>query len=707
MTMQNRQERRVRRLRLAAASENELRCGVALIKDAFHVASLPARADSLFLIIRSLQMGRFSVNCSSAYLATIIEHKLQEIASQAVRGDHPNANSYPAVYFLDELEPYIALAARIARGDDTSAWFWPLAVQGWQPRMSPAEAMRAVFFRVVAEADVVGVARLVRDLRERDLIDRLLLTLKVDDAEQLMRMWGWPAPTPLAESSVPQFALDREVCAGARHTLARWLSRWGSSDARSTWLAAILLIGEKPARLLDRQLLSRAVRLIEISETSRSIASSNRAPLSRESREYFRTGSSANFSLSKADASESRETLAATNAGSLLPNEIDGAQTLNTLRELPSSVAPSWFGSAPRSENLASTNSQDFLSDSLEPLRKNHDDRSFPSNTAAPSFQSTRNMIEIARVAANLQSSKADTTTPNRSTPETPTISSSNAVEPRLTVVPAHVETKHQVSTWTSASIHSEEVSDPLAVSASESSRTGFLLQVDAAPTEFGGFFFLLAVISRLGIANFLEHNTHFIDLDVTAHLLRFLSAQLNIPRSDPASSWLNNAEESLPDMIEFSLPPVWRRLYRSKVLLVSRINGEPGYRVLKERSGKIVLSSWRGPIPPAVRELIGNGRIRRITSDRNENVTSALFNTWHRAIRRWCRSYAGLRLPELISRRALITSTRTHIDLYFDVNKADIRVRRAGLDLDPGWVPWLGRVISFHYREEGEIDGL
>jgi hypothetical protein len=27
-----------------------------------------------------------------------------------------------------------------------------------------------------------------------------------------------------------------------------------------------------------------------------------------------------------------------------------------------------------------------------------------------------------------------------------------------------------------------------------------------------------------------------------------------------------------------------------------------------------------------------------------------------------------------------------------------DIEVRRAGLDLDPGWVPWLGRVVTFGY---------
>jgi hypothetical protein len=30
-----------------------------------------------------------------------------------------------------------------------------------------------------------------------------------------------------------------------------------------------------------------------------------------------------------------------------------------------------------------------------------------------------------------------------------------------------------------------------------------------------------------------------------------------------------------------------------------------------------------------------------------------------------------------------------------------DLRIRWAGLDLDPGWLPWLGRVVSFRYGQE------
>jgi hypothetical protein len=41
-------------------------------------------------------------------------------------------------------------------------------------------------------------------------------------------------------------------------------------------------------------------------------------------------------------------------------------------------------------------------------------------------------------------------------------------------------------------------------------------------------------------------------------------------------------------------------------------------------------------------------------------------------------------------------------VDLLLDNRHADVRVRRAGLDLDPGWVPWLGRVVLHHYLHGG-----
>lgn len=47
----------------------------------------------------------------------------------------------------------------------------------------------------------------------------------------------------------------------------------------------------------------------------------------------------------------------------------------------------------------------------------------------------------------------------------------------------------------------------------------------------------------------------------------------------------------------------------------------------------------------------------------------------------------------------ALLYFTRTHIDVVFSLKQIQMGLRLAGLDQNPGWVPELGRVITFHYE--------
>jgi hypothetical protein len=42
---------------------------------------------------------------------------------------------------------------------------------------------------------------------------------------------------------------------------------------------------------------------------------------------------------------------------------------------------------------------------------------------------------------------------------------------------------------------------------------------------------------------------------------------------------------------------------------------------------------------------------------------------------------------------------TSSHVDVVMPLASADLDVRRAGLDRDPGWLPEYGRVIYFHYQ--------
>ena len=65
-----------------------------------------------------------------------------------------------------------------------------------------------------------------------------------------------------------------------------------------------------------------------------------------------------------------------------------------------------------------------------------------------------------------------------------------------------------------------------------------------------------------------------------------------------------------------------------------------------------------------------------------------------------YLRRHAKMSLRSLVRRRARVILTATHWDVMFPLADIDLRVRRLALDTDPGWVPWLGRVVQLHFDD-------
>lgn len=51
-----------------------------------------------------------------------------------------------------------------------------------------------------------------------------------------------------------------------------------------------------------------------------------------------------------------------------------------------------------------------------------------------------------------------------------------------------------------------------------------------------------------------------------------------------------------------------------------------------------------------------------------------------------------------LLTLSAQVRHSPSHIDVYAGLNAIRLDIRLAGLDKNPGWLPWLGRVVTFHY---------
>jgi hypothetical protein len=95
-----------------------------------------------------------------------------------------------------------------------------------------------------------------------------------------------------------------------------------------------------------------------------------------------------------------------------------------------------------------------------------------------------------------------------------------------------------------------------------------------------------------------------------------------------------------------------------------------------------------------------------RVTLDEDDSteLDERQLRLWTLRIRRWCWRNGRIAAREVICRPGRVTLTASDLDVSLALDAVDIRIRRIGLDLDPGWVPWFGRVVRFHYLPAGEL---
>jgi hypothetical protein len=84
---------------------------------------------------------------------------------------------------------------------------------------------------------------------------------------------------------------------------------------------------------------------------------------------------------------------------------------------------------------------------------------------------------------------------------------------------------------------------------------------------------------------------------------------------------------------------------------------------------------------------------------------SSVPLTAWRVGLDRWLRRVARVRLADVVRRRGWIAAATEGVSVRFRLSTADLRLRRRALDVDPGWVPWLGLAVRYHYRDEPAPD--
>lgn len=180
-------------------------------------------------------------------------------------------------------------------------------------------------------------------------------------------------------------------------------------------------------------------------------------------------------------------------------------------------------------------------------------------------------------------------------------------------------------------------------------------------PTTAAGLLFLLPVLEALGLPDWIDEDQAWAGASLPARILACALRRLGLPDADPA--WLLAAFD-------------------------------PATRMPVPASGRWDMLVAAGARTAAGRTAGGCASAEPGTAGR------AIEEVWLSACRRWLRTRARLGLADLVCRPGVLAVTATHADVWLPIEQTDLRIRRAGLDLDPGWVPWLGRVVHFHYGD-------
>ncbi len=169
--------------------------------------------------------------------------------------------------------------------------------------------------------------------------------------------------------------------------------------------------------------------------------------------------------------------------------------------------------------------------------------------------------------------------------------------------------------------------------------------------TSFAGLFFLLHPLRHLGIAKALDENPQLVFTHFVSRLLLRLAAQAGVPHDDPILDRL------LDDVAE---------------------------------------QDRRPPDPFLLPTALSHLRRLRPSADLTERV-------WAVVVRRFCWQGARMTLREIVTRPGRIYATAVDHHITMPMSAVDVRIRRCGFDIDPGYVPWFGRVVHFHYQVEAQ----
>jgi hypothetical protein len=220
------------------------------------------------------------------------------------------------------------------------------------------------------------------------------------------------------------------------------------------------------------------------------------------------------------------------------------------------------------------------------------------------------------------------------------------------------------------------------------------------------GFLFVVSILQALNIDDCLKLNPQLALSNLPVRIIRRLAHRHGIDEGHPLLQCLTGFKTGNDAIQRFVCPRLWLDLlalrHRHPLTLYRYTSDDnPARCVITGHHHKLLLFVGDAEDIP---EWINHHRVVTKYSGLRTTQLADIETSVILLINRFLNRYASAALRGLINRGGRIVHTRTHLDVVFDPEQIDIDIRRAGLDIDPGWVSWLGRVVQYHYIS-GDLD--
>jgi len=619
-----------------------------VLEEALRTASFPGVPANGMVYVRMLDFGRHDRSVSSCALARIIDDLLRHTRPVIITENSPEHLSAKVVWFPDELFPYRLIIKLLSENHRPLSWYWTTAVKGWNPKLSLKQSHHLILFHVSKQKEGIrGMAFVLEPLLKAGTIYDIVHAIDPKDAARMLINMGLKLAHDIAvvstirekresQNNKEETEAPLSVTPFVQDAVTKAVRMWSLFDARTMLISYIILVtmGKKPSP-------DQVNRLFAAAGNSQTMLLSRHQPVLKPENEVAEA-------VKKNLRHPEKQFQAVVEGG------------MNCTTDIPVPI-PGKHSSleGPDQENIGPVNSK-VKADEHQDGHVGHSLLLEKEIKTQADQEKTGEKVVISEDQMVFQNKR-------------------NEQEKRRNNFLRKLREHDLLEKW------------PLF--------GGFAGELSV----YAGFIFLIPLLNRLGLMTLIEIYPEYQELNLPERILFRCAERFNIPPYDPALNFLGEKPGESEKFVGFTAPPEWRAILFSSTLKnlpfrMGRVMGLPGYRLILDEKERLILGLWH----PKNRALIApwleaSQKPFLHTAPQSWSIDRLVDNMVF-AMELYVRKYAAMGLFELIRRTAYLATTRTHLDVSISFNRLDIRVRMAGLDINPGWVPWLGRVIQFHY---------